>query len=52
MEKNMSGIQPQSLSDEELEKYLYLMLDKPVPQAWVAELLKRYVRLMDEAATR
>ena len=48
----MSGIQPQSLSDDELEKYMYLMLDKPVPQAWVAELLKRYVRLLDEAATR
>ena len=52
MEKNMSGIQPQSLSDDELEKYVYLMLDKPVPQAWVAELLKRYARLLDEAATR
>jgi hypothetical protein len=24
MEKNMSGIQPQSLSDEELERYTYL----------------------------
>lgn len=52
MEKNMSGIQPQSLSDDELEKYIYLMLDKPVPQTWVAELLKRYVRMLDEAATR
>ena len=50
MEKNMSGIQPQSLSDDELEKYIYLMLGKPVPSEWVAELLKRYVRLLDEAA--
>jgi hypothetical protein len=52
MEKNMSGIQPQSLSDAELEKYIYIMLDKPVPSAWVAELLKRYTRLLDEAAAR
>jgi hypothetical protein len=48
----MSGIQPQTLSNDELEKYVYLMLSKkePIPAAWVAVLLERFTKLMDEVA--
>lgn len=45
----MSGIQPRTLSDDELEKYIYLMLGKPVPSEWVAELLARWVKELDKA---
>lgn len=50
----MSGIQPQTLSNDELEKYTYLMLSKkePVPAAWVAVLLERFAKLLDEAAAK
>ena len=53
MEKDMSGIQPYSLSDEELAKYVYLQLDKPdVPVKWVAELLARFHAKLDAEAAQ
>ena len=49
MEKDMSGIQPHTLTDDELERHIYMMLGKPVPSQWVAELLKRFVEQLDAA---
>ena len=49
MEQNMSGIQPRTLSNDELERMIYMMLGKPVPSEWVAELLSRYTELLDKA---
>lgn len=46
----MPGIQPHNLTNEELERHIYTMLDKPVPAEWVAELLARFTALLDEAA--
>jgi hypothetical protein len=45
----MPGIQPHTLTDDELERHIYMMLGKPVPSAWVAELLKRFVEQLDNA---
>lgn len=43
MEKNMQGIQPRSLSNQELIKYAAMWLDKPegMPIAWQKEVLRR-----------
>ncbi len=45
----MSGIQPRTLTNDELERMVYMMLGKPVPSEWVAELLSRYTKLLDDA---
>jgi hypothetical protein len=43
----MSGIQPHTLSDDELTRFIYMQLGKPVPSLWVAELLTRFYQLQD-----
>lgn len=43
----MSGIQPQTLTDDELTRCIYMQLGQPVPSAWVAELLVRFYQLQD-----
>lgn len=47
MEKNMQGIQPRSLSNQELIRYTAMWLDKPegMPISWQTELLRRYTAL-------
>jgi hypothetical protein len=50
MEKNMSGIQPQSLTDSELERFAYINQDK-LPPNWTAEILKRFVELEVKTTT-
>ena len=47
MEKNMSGIQPHTLTDDELTRLIYMQLGQPVPSVWVAELLTRFYQLQD-----
>ena len=47
MEKDMSGIQPYSLTDEELARHIYMQLGKPVPSEWVATLLARFHDKLD-----
>jgi hypothetical protein len=47
MENNMPGIQPHTLTDEELARHVYMMLGKPVPSEWVAELLVRLHEKID-----
>jgi hypothetical protein len=47
MEKNMSGIQPHTLTDDELTRLIYMQLGQPVPSMWVAELLTRFYQLQD-----
>lgn len=43
----MSGIQPHTLTDEELARHIYMQLGKPVPSIWVAELLARFHDKLD-----
>lgn len=45
----MSGIQPHTLTDEELARHIYMQLGKPVPSIWVAELLARFHAKLDDA---
>lgn len=48
----MQGIQPQSLTNEELVKYVWLMDLSTVPewaQAWILELNKRLEKFNDAA---
>jgi hypothetical protein len=42
----MQGIQPSSLSDEELVRYATLMRPEEVPPAWITEILKRFEELL------
>ena len=46
----MPGIQPQSLTDEELARHIYMQLGTPVPSTWVAELLVRFNDRLDAEA--
>jgi hypothetical protein len=48
MEKNMSRVQPQALTDEELMNYIYIQ-NYAVPVEFVQELWKRYAALLDAA---
>jgi len=50
----MQGIQPGSLSDDELERYCYLQLYKgaALPHDWAMALLKRFAELQDKLAAR
>jgi hypothetical protein len=41
MEKNMYGLQPQSLTNNELERLTYIMGQDKIPTEWVAEMLRR-----------
>lgn len=43
----MSGIQPQSLSDEELERYAYLQAGA-LPPEWAEHLRKLFAESADE----
>lgn len=43
----MSGIQPYTLTDEELARHIYMLIGKPVPSEWVAELLARFHEKLD-----
>jgi len=49
MEKNMSDIQPQALTNSELERFAYINQNK-LPPNWTAELMKRFVE-MDVSTT-
>lgn len=44
----MSGIQPQSLSDEEFERYAYLQAGA-LPAEWAEHLRKAFDRAFDES---
>lgn len=47
----MRGIQPASLSDEELVHYATLERPEDLPPSWVAELIKRLTEHVDAIAT-
>jgi hypothetical protein len=51
MEKNMSGIQPQALTDKELLQAGYILWNDELgmPIVFQKELLKRYARWIEEA---
>lgn len=44
----MSGIQPQSLSDDELERYAYLQAGA-LPAEWAEQLRKSFTQAFDDA---
>jgi len=44
----MRGLQPSSLTNEELLKYATMARPEDVPPEWVAELLKRFEELLDD----
>jgi hypothetical protein len=46
----MSGIQPQSLTDSELERFAYMNQNK-LPPNWTAEIMKRFVELEVKTTT-
>ena len=49
MGANMQGIQPSSLTPEELFRYAYLQLDaRGLPKDWCEALLKALATLLDE----
>jgi len=49
MGANMQGIQPSSLTPEELFRYAYLELDaRGLPKDWCEALLKALAMLLDE----
>jgi len=48
MEKNMSRVQPQTLSNEELLRHIY-MANYNVSVDFVKELYERYAALLDTA---
>jgi len=49
MGANMQGIQPSSLTPEELFRYAFLELDaKGLPKDWCVALLKALATLLDE----
>ena len=44
MEKNMQSLQPQSLTNSELERLSYITGPDKLPANWVAEILRRTER--------
>lgn len=44
----MQGIQPQSLTDEELVRYAHLQGYDKLPPAWVKEIVTRLERHLDD----
>jgi hypothetical protein len=49
MENDMPGIQPHTLTDEELARHVYMLIGpgKLIPSEWVAELLVRLHQKID-----
>jgi hypothetical protein len=47
----MRGIQPSSLSDEELLRYASLERPEHLPPAWVTELIRRLAAHVDAKTT-
>lgn len=43
----MQGIQPRTLSDEELLKYAYLLFPNGLDAEWTKEVLKRFAEALD-----
>jgi len=48
MGKNMSGIRPENLSDEELVRYAWGIGAAQLTPVWVAELIKRLEKQIDK----
>jgi hypothetical protein len=48
----MQGIQPASLTDEELVRMALLVRPEALPPAWVQELLVRFERALDDLTLR
>lgn len=48
MGKSMPGIQPHTLSDEELLRHIYMMGYDKVPENWVRELAERFMHMLDD----
>ena len=48
MEKSMSGLQPSQLTTAELVRYANLQSPDKLPPDWVAEILKRLERTLDD----
>lgn len=46
----MQGIQPRTLSDEELLKYAHLLFTNGLDAEWTAEVLKRFAASLDKIA--
>ena len=46
----MQGIQPRTLSDEELLKYAHLLFPNGLDAEWTAEVLKRFAIALDKIA--
>jgi flagellar biosynthesis/type III secretory pathway protein FliH len=45
----MQGIQPNSLSDEELLRHIYIMGNENLPKEWVETLCERFAKAIDDA---
>jgi hypothetical protein len=48
MEKNMSRVQPQTLSNEELLRHIYIYGFDDVPPEWIRQLCARFADLIDQ----
>ena len=48
MGANMQGIQPSSLTPEELVRYAYLKNDNGLPKDWCEALISKLETLLDE----
>jgi hypothetical protein len=48
MEKNMSRVQPQTLSNEELLRHIYIYGFEDLPADWVRQLCARFADLLDK----
>jgi hypothetical protein len=44
----MSRVQPQTLSDEELLRHIYIYGFDDVPPAWIRQLCTRFAALLDK----
>lgn len=43
----MQGIQPNSLSNEELLRHIYIMSNENLPKEWVEVLCERFAKALD-----
>ena len=48
----MQGIQPNSLSNEELLRHIYIMGNENLPKEWVEELCTRLAAAIDKAENK
>jgi hypothetical protein len=48
MEKNMSRVQPQTLTNEELLRHIYIHGYENLPAEWVRQLCARFADLLDQ----